>query len=104
MVGARQTIGFGLVDNGSDTWNGSTVLAADYVFDFDRWRPFVGVFVGTVYGKGIDFDGVAGGEAGVKWYANETTFVQASASYGPTFTEGFNGGSFQYTLGMGLNF
>ena len=104
MLGARQTLGFGLVKNGTDSWNGSTVINADYVFDLGRWRPFVGVFVGTVYGKGVDFDGIAGGEAGLKWYANETTFVQLAASYGPTFTQGFNGGSFQYTLGMGLNF
>lgn len=104
LLSGRQSLGFGLVDDGEDSWNGSSVAAIDYVFDLGRFRPFVGVFMGAVYGKGVDFDGVAGAEGGMKWYANETTFVQLSASYGPTFTEGFSDGNFQYTLGMGLNF
>jgi hypothetical protein len=104
LLSVRQSVGLGYAVDGPDTWNGSSVGAVDYVFDLGRWRPFVGVFVGAVYGKGVDFDGVAGAEGGVKYYANKTTFIQASASYGPTFTDGFNGGNFQYTLGMGLNF
>lgn len=104
QLSVRQSGGFGLVKDGPDTWNGSSVVAADYVFDLGRWRPFVGAFIGAVYGKDVDFDGVAGGEAGVKWYANPLTFIQGDVSYGPTFTDGFNGGSFEYTLGIGFNF
>lgn len=104
LLSGRQSLGFGLVDDGDDSWNGSTVAAVDYVFDLGRFRPFIGVFAGAVYGKGVDFDGVAGAEGGVKWYANKTTFVQLAASYGPTFSEGFSDGNLQYTLGMGLNF
>ncbi len=104
LLSARQSLGFGFVDNGTDTWNGSSVVGVDYVFGSGRFRPFVGVFVGAVYGKNVDFDGVAGAEGGLKYYANKTTFVQLAASYGPTFTDGFSDGNFQYTLGMGLNF
>jgi hypothetical protein len=104
QVGFRQSFGFGLVDGGRDIWNGRSVVAVDYVFDFGRWRPFIGAFVGGVYGKDVDDDGVGGLEAGLKWYANESTFIQGSASYGPTFTQGFDNGDFQYTVGVGFNF
>ena len=104
LISGRQSLGVGYVKDGADTWNGSSVLAVDYVFGDGRFRPFLGAFIGAVYGKGVDFDGVAGAEGGLKFYANKTTFVQLSASYGPTFTEGFSDGNFQYTLGMGLNF
>src|SRR4051812_16490252 len=35
---------------GDSTWNGSTRLAFDYNFDLNRFRPFVGVDFGGIYG------------------------------------------------------
>ncbi len=104
LFGFRQSVGFGLEDGGTDTWNGQSVFFADYVFNLGRWRPYLGVFIGGVYGKGVDDDGVAGLQGGIKWYANESTFLHGGAAYGPTFTEGFDEGVLQYTIGVGFNF
>src|SRR5688572_17401964 len=75
----RQGIGFS--DFGDSSWNGSTRVALDYNFNLDRWRPFVGVNFGGIYGDGVRDTFAAGLEAGVKYYVLQKTFVFASLEY-----------------------
>ncbi len=104
LAGFRQTLGFGLADDSRDVWNGQSVVFIQYNLNLGRWRPYIGAFIGGVYGKGVEDDGVGGLEGGLKWYANESTFLYGGASYGPTFTEGFDEGVLQYAVGIGFNF
>ena len=103
-LGVRQSAGFGLQDDGPDVWNGRSEVFVDYNFDLGRFQPYIGAFIGGVYGKGVDDDGVGGLEGGLKWYANESTFLHGGASYGPTFSEGFDEGVLQYSIGIGFIF
>lgn len=102
--GFRQSFGFSLGDDVTDTWNGQSVVFVDFVFDLGRFRPYAGAFVGGFYGKGVEDDGIYGLEGGLKYYVNEATFVQLGASYGPSFSEAFDQAILNYTLGVGFNF
>lgn len=109
LVGARQNVG--IADSESDSsWNGSTVLFADYVFNFDRFRPFVGVTFGGLYGDDVDDTFIAGPQAGVKYYAKDDTFVFGRVNYDFLFESAddadsaFDDGRFVYTIGIGFNF
>jgi hypothetical protein len=74
LVGVRQSINFADVENGDDQTNFATRAFADYVFDLGRWRPFVGVNFGGIYGENVNETFAAGPEAGVKYYADDNTF------------------------------
>jgi hypothetical protein len=110
IVGFRQFVGFQLVDSTefpgqNDTWTGTSVVSADYQFDLGRWQPFIGVGVGATYGgRDVESDGIWGPQAGLKYYVNESTFVIGQAVYGLTFDECCDDGTFNYTLGLGVNF
>lgn len=105
--------GFGWSDFGTaspSTWNGSTRAAIDYHFNLDRFRPFIGLNFGAIYGKGSSDTWAAGLEAGVKYYVLPRTFVFAMAEYDWTFRNlrradnQFDNGQFIYSLGLGFNF
>jgi len=104
LAGFRQSFGFSIIDDGDDGWAGQSVAFIQYNLNLGRWRPYIGAFVGGIYGKNVDEDGVGGLEGGLKWYANESTFLYGGASYGPTFSEGFDEGVLQYAIGVGFNF
>ena len=107
-VAIRQGIGFS--DFGESAWNGSTTGAFDYHFQLDRFRPFVGVSFGGLYGDTTNDTFVAGPEAGVKWYMYEQTFIYGRVAYEFIFDdvddadEGFDDGRFVYVVGIGFNF
>jgi len=90
--------------------NGSTRVALDYHFDLGRWQPFVGANIGYAYGDTVADTFVAGPEAGVKFFLNDTTFIFGLAEYQFFFDEGddadeaFDDGQFVYTVGLGVRF
>ena len=102
IVSLRQFIGFSV--DGVDDWTGQTFAAADYQFDFGRWQPFIGVSFGGEYGKEIDEDFLWGPEVGLKYYVNESAFAFGLAAYQLNTDECCDDGTFNYTLGFGINF
>ena len=91
----------------------STRVAVDYHFDLDnagRWRPFVGGNIGGIYGSAVNDSGIAGVEAGLKWYVKNETFLFGRGEYAWSFDSGndvddnFEDGQFLYTFGIGMNF
>jgi hypothetical protein len=110
-IGARQSVNWAAIANADDTINASTRFAVDYHFDVaERWRPFVGLNVGAIYGDGVSDTGIAGPEIGVKYYVNPTTFIMLRSEYQFFFEDSdeidnnFDDGAFAHTLGVGFNF
>lgn len=91
-------------------WNGSTRLALDYHWNFDRWRPLVGLNVGAIYGNNVSETGIAGPEIGIKYYATPDTFVYFLEEYQFFFkdssdvNDNFDNGAFAHNFGVGFNF
>jgi len=108
QLSLRQSLGWS--DSGASSWNGSTRIALDYHFDFGRFRPFVGVNLGGVYGDDVKDTGIVSPEVGLKYYANSTTFLYGMAEYQVFFESGddiednFDDSAFVYTVGIGFNF
>jgi outer membrane protein W len=106
-VGVRQDVGYS--DLAGSSWLGSTDLFADWHFDLGQWQPFVGANVGYLYGDGVNDTWFAAPEAGVKYFLNNTTFIQVRAEYQFLFDSGssdngFNDGRFVYSLALGVKF
>lgn len=104
----RQSVGF--ADFGESSWAGSTVVALDFHFDMGKFQPFVGGFIGGIYGDDVNETGVGGPEAGVKFFVNNTTFIFGRVAYefffesGDDVDEGFDDGRFVYGIGIGFLF
>jgi hypothetical protein len=93
--------------DGGSAWAGESRGALDWHFDLDRLWPFVGVSAGYVYGSdssAVNDHWVAGGEAGVKYFLNSTTFVQGTIGYDFNLEEGLDEGGFVYALALGVKF
>jgi hypothetical protein len=109
QVSVRQGIGFSDVFENS-SWSGATRLALDYHFDLDRWRPFVGVNFGGIYGDGVTDTFASGLEAGIKYYVQPRTFIMGMLEWQWLFKsardagDAFDDGQFIYTLAIGFNF
>ena len=108
-VGVRQNVS--VAGNEDDTsWNGATTGFIDYVFDFDAFRPFVGVSLGYLYGDDTNDTFIGGPEAGVKYYIKDDAFVFGRVNYDFLFDSGdeiddnFEDGRFVYSIGLGINF
>lgn len=105
----RQTASF--TDTGSDNqWSAGTRLGAQYHFNYEseqRWVPYVGANIGYLYGD-INDTWIAGPEAGVKYFVNDTTFIGLSVAYDFLFDNAsdadssFDDGQFVYGLGIGF--
>lgn len=110
LLGVRQSISFADVAGSDDVVNASTRGFADYVFDFGRFRPYVGVSFGGIYGEGVNETLAAGPQGGLKYYADTNTFVFAQTEYQFTFDEvsdadnQADNGQFLHTVGIGFNF
>ncbi|MPY69381.1 MAG: hypothetical protein GEU92_04775 [Alphaproteobacteria bacterium] len=110
LVGVRQSINFNDVEGSDDVYSGSTRGFADYVFDFGNWRPYVGLNLGGIYGEGVNETFAAGGQVGVKYYADQRTFIFAQTEYQFTFDDlsdadnSSNDGQFSHAIGIGMNF
>ncbi|RJQ22622.1 MAG: hypothetical protein C4560_02215 [Nitrospiraceae bacterium] len=103
----RQNVAVVDIPGGSD-WNGSTRVGADFNIDLENWRPFLGVTVGYLYGESVEESFIAGPEAGIKAFVNDTTFILISVGYDFLFDkaeeadEAFDDGRFIYNLGIGF--
>ena len=106
----RQTFNFVSLEEGGDSWMGSTRLALDQHFGADRLRPFIGVNAGGIYGEDVEETLVAGIEGGLKFYVQPRTFLFARAEYGWAFEDSddaadtVDDGGFPWTVGIGFNF
>jgi hypothetical protein len=82
----------------------ATTVAVDAQAPLGRWQPFLGGSVGYAYGD--QNSGLAGPEAGIKVYVNESTFILALMQYGWLFdkTLDWDNGRANYTVGVGFNF
>lgn len=105
----RQGLGISNVgDRGR--WNAGTRVALDYHFGQGNVRPYLGGQFGFLYGPQVRDTFVAGPEGGVKWFVNDTTFINALVEYQFFFRSGnldsdaFEDGRFVYTLGVGWRF
>lgn len=104
----RQGLTYSDIEDGGSNWAGATRVALDYNFDAGRWWPFVGASFGYIYGDLVNDTFVAGPEAGLKYFVNETTFIMGLVEYEFFFDEGdeaddaFDDGRFVYTLAMGV--
>lgn len=101
--------GVGVLDTpGESSWNGSTRLGVDLNFPMERFVPFLGVNGGYLYGDDVEDTWLAGPDAGLKAFVNDTTFVLAAVEYQFLFDdadevdENFDDGRFVYTLGLGF--
>lgn len=106
-VALRQSLNF--VNAGADEeWSGSTRIAADYHFLFDRIVPFVGANFGIDYNEDDSVWGI-GPEAGIKYFVHERTFLFAMAEYRWLFDDfdqaddNADDGRFAFTFGVGFN-
>jgi outer membrane protein W len=108
-VTARQTASY--TDTGSDdVWSAGTRLGAQYHFNYEpeqEWVPYVGVNAGYLYGDIAD-TWIAGPEAGIRYFVNDTTFIGLSVAYEFLFDDAddadssFDDGQFIYGLGIGF--
>jgi len=110
LLGVRQGVNFVDTEDNGSALNGRTLGFADYIIDLDRFRPYLGVSAGALYGEEVDDSLAAGPEGGLKYYADENTFVFGQIEYQVLFDEvsdiddTFDDGAFAYTVGVGFNF
>jgi len=110
LIGVRQSLNFNDVPGGNDVVNGATRGFGDYVFDLGRFRPYIGVSIGGIYGEGINDTLAAGPEIGLKYYADSRTFLFLQTEYQFAFddvgdaTDAADDGQFFHSLGIGFNF
>ncbi len=103
----RQGVSFAKIAGTSD-WNGSSRLGLDFFLDLDRFQPFVGAEAGLLYGETVKSQFVAGPNAGVLFFMNDTTFFNLGVVYQFLFENAdevsgvYNDGRFVYALGMGV--
>ncbi len=106
----RQTVNYSNPNNGDNSWGGWTRLAIDQHFGDGRFRPFLGVNGGRVYGDAVRDSWTAGLETGGKLYVRPRTFVQLTVEYGWFFQHSrdvedrFDDGQWNWSLGLGYNF
>jgi hypothetical protein len=112
-VGVRQGASYQDVSGSDDVWQGQTRVGAFYHFNYDetqRWVPYIGANIGYIYGDNVSDTWVAGPEAGLKFFVNDTTFISGSVGYEFLFDDGdsaednIDDGQFFYSLGIGFQF
>ena len=110
-VVARQGIGYNNPNSDGSSFAGLTRIALDqHLAPSGRFRPFIGVNAGAVYGDAVEESFTAGLEAGVKIYVHPKTFIFAMADYSWYFEDSddaddaFDDGAYGWTVGIGFNF
>jgi hypothetical protein len=107
-IGLDQGITYADLASGGSDWSAATRVGADFYFDLDRWQPYVGAFIGYLYGDDVDEQFIAGPEVGVAYFVNSTTFIFAEVEYQFLFEdsddadEAFEDGIWAYALGIGF--
>jgi hypothetical protein len=88
-VGLRQSFVYTFSPGESDVWNAVTAplirynLLSETLFGIPRrpeFVPFIGGLLGAVWNDN-EITGTAGPEAGLRWYARESTFLMISYRY-----------------------
>jgi hypothetical protein len=90
---------------GGSLWQASTRLAVDWHFVIGEFLPFVGAQAGILYGDPrTNF--ILGPELGLKYFVNQTTYIQGLAEYQylTRTDDDFKSGRWQYTVGIGYRF
>ena len=106
----RQNVTLAEVPGDDEIWNGSTRIGFDFNFNLEKLRPFVGATIGYLYGESTEESFIAGPEAGLKYFVNETTFIVGSLGYDFVFEDAdeaddaFNDGRFVYNFGIGFRY
>jgi hypothetical protein len=109
QAGLRQSINGFAGDEAKNAWNGASRFFVNYNFLTDSYRPYLGVNLGGIYGKGVSNTGTAGVEGGLKLYVLDKTYINFGAEYAFLFedTNDFenksNNGIVLYTIGVGFN-
>lgn len=109
LVGVRQTVTWAGTED-DDVFTGATRVFADWIFDLGRWQPYIGASFGGIYGENVNNTFAAGPELGVKYYADNNTFIYAQTEYQFTFRDSdevgdaFRDGGFFHAIGVGFNF
>ncbi|MEX1057115.1 MAG: hypothetical protein WED11_05260 [Natronospirillum sp.] len=117
LVGVRQNVSYVNIPDTEltdDFWQGSSRAYADWVFNMDALRPFVGASLGYIYGDAIEDSVFVGLEGGSKIYVQEKTFINARAEYQWSFADAddldegvedaFENSAVALALGVGYNF
>lgn len=102
-IGVRQSATWSDVSGDKSRWGGSTRLALDYHFDFDKFQPFVGVNGGYAYPADSLGSWEVAPEAGLKYFVNATTFLYGLVEY-QIHTRDTDASQFVYSLGIGFKF
>jgi hypothetical protein len=102
-VGGRQSLSFLNVEDGGSDWNGVTRAFTNFHFDLDQWQPFIGASAGYRYGDDVREEWVGGVEGGVKWFANNTTFIFATVGYDVELRRSWSDTGF-WVYGLGVGF
>jgi hypothetical protein len=88
-LGLRQSFTYTFSEEQSDVWNAVTApllrynILTDTIFGIprrDEFVPFIGGLLGAVWNDN-DITGTTGPEAGLRWYARESTFLLVSYRY-----------------------
>ncbi len=115
-LGLRQSFTYTFSDEQSDVWNAVTAplvrynILTDTIFGIprrDEFVPFIGGLLGAVWNDN-DITGTTGPEAGLRWYARESTFLLVSYRYEWFFESLDNSDNSQsanhvVALGIGFN-
>lgn len=105
----RQGVAYADLPRG-DTWNASTRVSLVYNFGMGGWYPYLGANIGYLYGDTVREQFIAGPEAGVKFFVNDTTFILTGLEYqvlsknAKDLDDNFDDGRFVYTVGVGFTF
>ncbi|MCE5186624.1 MAG: hypothetical protein LLF76_10915 [Planctomycetaceae bacterium] len=100
-IDLRQAVSILDEPGSDDDWAGRTVLSLDYNFNMGCIVPFVGFNAGWQYGDVMDTC-IGGPEAGLRWFVNDTTYIQLRAEY-ECISDKLDTGYF-YSLGVGFRF
>lgn len=102
-LGFRQSATWSDVSGDKSRWGGSSRVALDYHFDFDKFQPFIGVNGGLAYPANDSSFLEVAPEAGVKYFVNATTFLYGLVEY-QFSTRNNDQSQFVYSLGIGFKF
>lgn len=92
---------------GDNAYNASTRIGADYNFNMQNLRPFLGATIGYLYGDGVEESFISGPEGGVKVFLSDSAFLIVAVGYDFIFEDAdeaddaFDDGVFNYRFGFG---
>ena len=108
--GFRQGFGVFDVPGSNNDYVASSRFTLDRNFNMGSLWPLIGISGGYIYGDAVKDQFVAGPEGGLRWFVNDTTFIQGMLEYQFLFDNDndsrdvFDDGRYVYSLGMGFKF